>query len=112
LQLGNPLDYNWGSSSPLPDQLGDDFWSARWTGTFHFDDGNFVFQAHADDGVRVWLDGYLVIDQWVDGYKEVTNRFLGVGQGEHTVQVEYYERSGLASLRLWWFKEAGAFGPR
>jgi hypothetical protein len=108
----NPLDYNWGSSSPLPEQLGVDFWSARWTGDFQFDYGNYVFRVNSDDGVRVKVDGLLVIDQWQDGYKEVSNRFIGVGQGQHTIEVEYYERTGTASLEVWWYQEAGAVGPR
>jgi hypothetical protein len=108
----NPLEYNWGDRSPLPDQLGVDFWSARWTGDFQFDDGNYVFRVNSDDGVRVWLDGLLVIDGWRDGYKELSNRFIGIGQGAHALRVEYYERSGLASIELWWYKESGYVGPR
>ncbi|RIK48591.1 MAG: hypothetical protein DCC57_13330 [Chloroflexi bacterium] len=100
-----PLDYNWGAGSPAPGQVGVDFWSARWTGQFVFDGGNYVFRVRADDGVRVWLDGQMVIDQWRDGYKQAQNRFIGVGRGTHTVTVEYYERSGLAQVTVWWTRE-------
>lgn len=108
----NPLDYNWSYSSPAPDLLGTDFWSARWTGTFYFEGGNYVFRAFADDGVRVYLDGLLVIDAWRDGYKEVSNRYLGVGDGNHTVTVEYYDRTGLAIMKLWWVRESAYTGPQ
>jgi hypothetical protein len=108
----NPLDYNWGMSSPLPAQLGTDFWSARWEGDFPFEDGTYIFEVIADDGVRVWLDGLLVIDQWRDGYKQANNRFVGIGQGLHSVKVEYYERAGQALVRLWWYKESVYVGPR
>lgn len=101
----NPLDYNWGAGSPAPGQVGVDFWSARWTGQFVFDGGNYVFRVRADDGVRVWLDGQIVIDRWHDGYKQAENRFIGVGRGTHTVTVEYYERSGLALVTVWWTRE-------
>ena len=87
-------------------------WSARWVGAFQFDSGTFSFRIQADDGVRVYLDGLLVIDRWVDGYKEAGNRVIGVGSGLHTVTVEYYERTGNASIRLWWFKEAGVVVPQ
>lgn len=107
-----PLDYNWGTGSPAPDELGVDFWSARWTGRFNFDAGNYVFRIRSDDGVRVWLDGQLVIDQWRDGLKEAENRFMGVGGGEHTVTVEYYERSGSAQVRVWWVWESVFTGQR
>src|SRR5690606_12352307 len=55
-RASNPLDYNWGTGSPAPSLVGVDFWSARWTGQFFFEGGNYLFRARADDGVRVWLD--------------------------------------------------------
>ena len=107
-----PLDMNWSYSSPLPDQLGVDYWSARWTGSFPFEYGDYVFRVNADDGVRVYIDGLLLIDQWRDGYKEVSNRFTGVGAGDHQIMVEYYERTGLAQVKLWWYRESGSVSPR
>jgi hypothetical protein len=112
-----PLDYNWSVGSPNsnvlgPNVLGNDYWSARWQGEFNFEGGNFAFQANADDGIRLYLDGLLVLDQWRDGYKEVRNRVLGVGPGEHTVIVEYYERTGNASIRVWWYRDSAYVGPQ
>lgn len=108
----NPLDYNWRNGSPAPESLGTDFWSARWEGTFYFDSGNYVFRVDADDGVRVYIDGLRVIDQWRDGYKEASNRVLGVGAGEHRITVEYYERSGSASIKVWWYRDSAYTGPQ
>ncbi len=103
-----PLDQNWYNASPAPSALGNDYWSARWTGQFHFDFGTYIFHAIADDGVRVYLDGLPVIDQWRDGYKEATNSFVDVGAGTHTIKIEYYERTGLSQIRVWWEKDLSA----
>jgi hypothetical protein len=105
----NPLDYNWstGSASSAAlgsNVLGNDYWSARWEGNFPFDNGNFTFRANVDDGIRVYLDGLLVINQWRDGYKEVS--------GQHTIVVEYYERTGNASIQLWWYRDSAYVGPQ
>ena len=108
----NPLDYNWAVSSPRPSALGNDFWSARWVGDFPFEGGNFVFRANTDDGLRVYVDGYLVLNAWRDGYKELTNRMFGLRSGWHTVEVQYYERTGNASLKLWWYLDATYVGPQ
>jgi hypothetical protein len=113
----NPLDYNWSLGSPYsntlgPNVLGNDYWSARWQGEFPFDSGNYVFRAAADDGVRLYLNGLLVLDHWRDGYKDVGNRVLGVGPGEHTIVVEYYERTGNASIRVWWYRDGAYLGPQ
>lgn len=102
---GNPLDYNWESSSPLPDRLGVDNWSARWVGQFRFNYATYIFRVTADDGVRVYLNDQLVLDGWSDGYNDVTNRFYAVGAGIHTVRVEYYERTGNAAVRVWWYED-------
>lgn len=103
----NPVDYNWGTASPLPGVLMDDYWSARWVGQFQFDAGTYIFQANADDGVRVYLNDHLVLDRWRDGYAELSNRFIGLGDGEHTVRIEYYDRTGNASLKVWWYRDPG-----
>jgi hypothetical protein len=62
--------------------------------------------------MRVYLDGLLVIDAWYDGYKEVSNRVLAIGSGRHHIQVDYYERTGDASIRLWWYRESPSVGPQ
>ncbi|MFN8490004.1 MAG: PA14 domain-containing protein [Caldilineaceae bacterium] len=99
-----PLEADWGNGSPAPGIIGDDNWSARWRGRFYFDDGDFMFQARSDDGVRVYLDGLRVIDAWYDGYKEPSNQFLRLGHGDHEITIEYYERGGTAFNRVWWWR--------
>jgi hypothetical protein len=112
-----PLDYDWAAGSPYsvaygPDVVGNDYWSARWHGEFPFDSGNYTFRAIADDGLRVYLDGLLVLNHWRDGYKDVTNRVIGVGPGRHTVVVEYYERTGNAAVQVWWYRDSAYVGPQ
>lgn len=113
----NPLDYNWSLGSPMsaalgPNVLGNDYWSARWQGDFPFEGGNFVFRANVDDGVRIYIDGLLVIDQWRDGYKETNDRVIGIGPGRHTMVVEYYERTGNASIVVSWYRDSAYTGPQ
>lgn len=101
----NPIDYDWSTSSPLPDRLNGDNWSARWVGQFRFNSGTYIFRAMVDDGVRVYIDDQLVLDGWRDGYKDLTNRFYAIGAGIHTMRVEYYERTGNAAVRVWWYED-------
>jgi hypothetical protein len=108
----NPLDYNWSVNSPRPGVLPPDYWSAVWEGEFPFDAGNYRFQVNADDGVRLYVDGLLVIDAWRDGYKTLSNRLLGIGAGVHTVRVEYYQRTGNAQLEVWWYRDSAYTGLR
>jgi hypothetical protein len=61
-----------------------------------------------DDGIRVYIDGIRILDNWGDGYKEFQNTFHGLGGGNHQITVEYYERGGTAFVRVWWWKEDGS----
>ena len=102
---GYPLDQDWGNGSPAPGIIGNDNFSARFTATYSFDAGDYTFRARVDDGVRVYIDNIRVLDNWSDGFKEFQNTFRGLGGGDHTITVEYYERGGTAFVRVWWWKE-------
>ena len=97
------LDYNWGKSSPAPGVITPDIFSARWEGVFFFNSGSYAFNALSDDGVRVYVDGTLVLYGWQDGYQELRSGVYAIGQGQHQVRVEYYERTGDALIRLRWY---------
>jgi hypothetical protein len=79
-----------------------DRFSVRWRGTFTFTEGAHRFYAYVDDGVRVWVDGRLVIDQWRDQTSSLWHGDISLPAGEHTVQVEYYENIDRAQVRIWW----------
>lgn len=96
-----PLDQYWGMGAPVSG-IGADYWSARFEGRFYFALGDYDFFAVSDDGVRVYIDNILLINAWFDGYNDRSNRFNQVGEGWHTIRVEYYERTGNANLRVWW----------
>lgn len=105
-----PLDYNWGQAAPA-DGLPADNWSARWVGSFYFDGGDYRFSANVDDGIRVYIDGILILDRWQNGYQvDVNNTFRNLGAGNHQITVEYYEAAGNALVRVGWDRIGGNSG--
>jgi glucose/arabinose dehydrogenase/PKD repeat protein len=95
------INYDWGSSSPSGSGVGPDNFSVRWAGTHSFaTTGTYTFTATADDGVRVYLDGTLVIDQWKDQSATTYTASRTVTAGNHELKVEYYENSGDAVARF------------
>jgi len=96
-----PLAYNWGTGSPDPSVPADHF-SASWSGSFTFQAGAYVFTATADDGIRVRLDGTLIVDAWVDQPPTTYTSTRTLTAGAHTVSVEYYENAGGAVAQLDW----------
>ncbi|HEY8240544.1 MAG TPA: glycoside hydrolase family 3 N-terminal domain-containing protein, partial [Kiritimatiellia bacterium] len=102
--------FNWGLGSPDP-KLPIDHFSARWTGdlippaTDEFD-----IAVTSDDGSRVYIDGELVIDHWSDHGAETkyVSRPLVAGKPVK-LKVEYYERTGEASVRLGFLPRGSPF---
>jgi hypothetical protein len=96
------LDHDWGAGSPAPGTVNADQFSARWTRYIDFTAGNYRFAATADDGIRVWLDGTLIINDWSDHPVRTATAERTVTAGHHLITVEYYENGGLATARLTW----------
>lgn len=95
------LSFVWGASAPDP-ALPNDGFSVRWTKEALFAAGDYTFYARTDDGVRVWVDDNLIIDQWRDMGPTVSQGSIYLDAGWHKVQVEYYDRIGYATAELWW----------
>lgn len=94
------VDFNWGEGSPAPTVPVNGF-SARWTRSRQFREGTFRFTLTVDDGVRLWVDNTLLIDEWHDGLGTyAADRYLT--RGAHAVRIEYYENSGGAMILFDW----------
>jgi len=76
--------------------------SVRWTGRFPFSTGIYNFVATADDGVRAWIDGNLILDGWFDQAATTYQAALDLSEGEHNVQVDYYQNGGDALTQFYW----------
>ncbi len=95
------INFNWGAGSPRSDIPADNF-SVRWTRRLKFNQpGRYRFRADSDDGVRMWVDGRLVIDGWRDGYS-THERVVNLTAGSHDLRVDYYERRGGALIQVAW----------
>ena len=101
------VNFAWSTASPGPG-VGSDQFSVRWTGLVEATaSGNFQFQTRASDGVRLWINGNLVIDDWNNNSTAVdrttTNIALTKNQ-RYSVVLEYYENTGQATIRLRWLR--------
>jgi beta-N-acetylglucosaminidase len=78
----------------------EDNFSARYTTAKRISAGEYILRTRADDGVRVYVDGKLVLDRWTpgafpeDAVKLHISDRNGVNPNEknvHWIDVEYYE---------------------
>ena len=95
------IDFDWGYNAPSA-KLPEDGFSARWTRTQAFEEGLYRFHALVDDGVRLYVDGYLVMDEWRDGAQREVTVDRKLSAGNHSLRVEYYDRTGQARIQVWW----------
>jgi YVTN family beta-propeller protein len=98
------IDFGWASGSPGTGVNRDNF-SVRWTGTVQpLLSGAYRFQTVSDDGVRVWVNGVQLINNW-SKHSATTNTSGDinlVAGTRYTITVEYFEATGQAVARLRW----------
>ncbi|HQV70308.1 MAG TPA: PA14 domain-containing protein [Thermoflexales bacterium] len=96
------VDFNWGAGSPSASVSADNF-SARFSCNCNFAAGSYRFVAKADDGVRVYVDGARVIDQWREQSANIfTSADIPLTGGYHNVTVEYMEVGNNALIQAYW----------
>ncbi|MCU0353890.1 MAG: PA14 domain-containing protein [Cytophagales bacterium] len=97
------INFNWGSGSPAA-SIANDNYTIRWTGQILAPRSEeFTFFTTTDDGVRLWVNGTLIIDKWIDqAAREWSGRITLVQGQRYDIRLEYYERGGQAVSRLSW----------
>lgn len=96
------IDHEWGTGSPAPGILGTDGFSARWVRTLDLTAGLYGFDLTTDDGARLWVDGRLLIDAWQDQAATTYEADVYISGGSTKIEVQYYERTGRATVDLDW----------
>jgi uncharacterized protein YraI len=101
------INFDWGVGSPGPGVPSDQF-SVRWTRNLSLNPGRYRFYTTTDDGVRLWVNGSLIINEWHDAIGAVYSAEIDVPGGAIPVQMEYYENVGGAKAQLEWILVSGA----
>ena len=99
------INFDWGLLAPDPAVPADNF-SARWVKNELLDGATYEFTVIADDGVRLFLDGTLVIDQWNDQSATAYTVEQVMTAGTHEIKMEYYENGFDAVAKLFYEKKA------
>lgn len=95
------INFNWGTGSPDP-AIPPDHFSVRWTRNQWFDAGTYRFSAKSDDGIRFWVGGTLLIDEWRDQPPAGFDANMTLAAGNYPLRVEYYENTGGALAMVSW----------
>lgn len=88
---------DWGTDAPVP-QVNPEGWSARFTTRIYMEGGRYRATLWADDGVRYYVDGVLLLDQFGPAQNTAFSVEFDVGGGEHDIKIEHVEYGGTARL--------------
>ncbi|MCX4911463.1 PA14 domain-containing protein [Streptomyces sp. NBC_00878] len=84
--------------------------SVRWTGRIVPEKtGPTTFSVIGDNGFRLWVDGKLAIDHWVDDWdREQTGEPVELTAGKaYDIKIEYFEHYGGSNLHVRWTPPGG-----
>lgn len=99
---GQTINFDWGTGSPATNVVNADQFSARWTQSLSLPAGRYRFTATADDGLRLWVNNRLIIDQWHDQAETSFSAEINLPGGAVPLKMEYYDHQGAAVARLSW----------
>ena len=95
------INNDWGTGGPFGTSPVDNF-SVSWSGSQYFTKGINTVSCTSDDGMQVWVDGQLVINN--NGIDPAAPAILATitctSDGFHDVFVKYYEATGQAVAKL------------
>ena len=89
------LDYE--GYRPLPDVPRENF-ALDGVGSVDLPPGEYTLRTISDDGIRVWIDDKLMIDNWKPHESAVD--YAPITGGHHQLRVQYYQADGWYELRL------------
>lgn len=95
---GSELSFASGGS-PMQGVPADHF-ATRAQGTFSVEEGAYKLNVTADDGVKVWLDDKLIIDEWHWQGPTLFTKDIDLSAGSHTLRVQHFEIDGYTTLKV------------
>ncbi len=116
--VGSPLvrtdafvNFDWNSSSPDP-SIPSVNYTVRWLGMIQplFNE-TYTFYTTTDDGVRLWVNGQLVIDQWVPQSPTTWSGSITLqAQKLYSIEMDFFQAQGGAVAQLAWSSPSTAQG--
>jgi hypothetical protein len=91
------IDFDWALGGPSR-QVPSDYFGTVARATFPLPAGFWKVHTVSDDGIRVWIDDQLVIDDWTWHPPTENSAAVRLQSGQHTVRIEHFEIDGYARL--------------
>ena len=107
-RLDGPINFDFGTGSPIPG-IGAESYSVRWVGQIQATvSGTYQFITESDDGVRLWVAGLRLVDNWGShGVEEDSGTVALVAGRRYAIRLDYRQDAGDAAIRLSWRPPGG-----
>jgi hypothetical protein len=108
-RLDPTIDFNWLAGSPAA-SISVDYFTVRWFGQVQaLDTDTYTFYTVNDDGLRLWVNGQLLIDHWIpdNGSVEHSGTIALTANQIYPIMLEYFEHTGNAQVHLRWSGASG-----
>jgi len=105
------LQFNWRGAAPVAGVPGT-FFTARFSQVRYFPAGVYQFVARVDDGIRLYLNGNLIMNEFREQSARTFTANANLGAGNHSIVVEYGQFGGTSNLSLYWDFLGDPGGPR
>jgi len=102
-RIDKTVDFKWGHGSPSS-LISNTNFSARWLGKVQAkSSGSYNFYTNSDDGIRLWVNGKQLVNNWTDHPAIQNKGTIDLVSGQkYNIKIEYYQRAGDATVQLSW----------
>lgn len=105
----NP-SFDWGTARPAA-AVNANLFTVNWSGTVQAEEaGSYRFQTLSDDGVRVSVNGQLIIDHWTahSAATKTSGAIVLEAGKRYAIAIDYYDNLGAAVMQLTWQKPSAS----
>ncbi len=101
-RVDEKIEFDWKTNAP--EGLPADHFSIRWTGKLVAPvSGKVNLGVSCDDGVRVYVDNQMIIDDWSGGSKHLVQEEIELEKGkQYDLKIEYYDGTDKAIVQFGW----------
>ncbi|NJL76333.1 MAG: T9SS type A sorting domain-containing protein [Saprospiraceae bacterium] len=102
-RVDKTVDFEWANGSP-DTELAPDFFSVQWLGeVIPLETGEYTFYVISDDGIRLFVNHQVLIDQWIPQATTETSSSIFLEAGKrYPIRLDYFEEGGYSVVKLLW----------
>ncbi|MDQ6859852.1 MAG: DUF1800 family protein [Verrucomicrobiota bacterium] len=102
------VDFNFSTAGVLPAGVNTTYFTVRWAGQVQPQySETYYFVTRTDDGVKLWVNGQLIVDKWVNqGVTDWTGAIDLKAGVLYDIKMEYFQATSSREAHLSWYSNS------